>query len=188
MSNDLTKQSMLVFDIGNMDDALRVGEGIPSAHDTDTVYHPFFNGERWICDPDHPCEHFRRYGTPCRHIFIHRLEIPRRLGGVQETSIDAFVELLADPDSLNERYRDILTALYEIGMPSSDREIARRLGFGDPNRVRPRRFELADMTGKYFLRPLLVNTGKRICKVSGKMVYIWDFTEFGRMIVKDILK
>ena len=184
MSNVSTRQLELAFAPDDLGNALEIGEGVPSAHLTGTVFHPRFDGERWICD----CEHFRMYGTPCRHIFIRMAEHPIESVGVRDTSIDAFVELMNDVDSLNERYRDILRAIHERGKPSSDREIARWLGLGDPNSVRPRRNELADKKGKYFLKPLLKSIGKRECEVTGKTVYIWDFTEFGRMIVKDILK
>lgn len=49
--------------------------GVPSAHDPNKMYHPFFNGTEWVCDgPDGPCEHYRIYKTPCRHILQKKFE------------------------------------------------------------------------------------------------------------------
>lgn len=50
--------------------------------------------------------------------------------------------------------------------PGTDREIAARLGFTDPNKVRPRRFELADQ-GK------IIDHGKRPCNITGKTSTEW---------------
>ena len=43
--------------------------GIPSAHNSEVMYHPYYDGKRWVCDGENgPCQHFKIYGTPCRHI------------------------------------------------------------------------------------------------------------------------
>jgi hypothetical protein len=111
--------------------------GVPSARNPDKRFYPHFDGENWVCD----CEHYRIHKTQCRHILIKQLEQEpvRYKNGVRDTSIDAYIELLDDPDTLNERYQEILVALWKIGKPSTDREIARYLVRGDPNYVRPRR-------------------------------------------------
>jgi len=42
---------------------------VPSAHDPNKYYTPYKKNGRWYCDgPDGPCEHFKRWHTPCRHI------------------------------------------------------------------------------------------------------------------------
>ena len=59
---------------------LKMDEGVPSAHDPKVKYYPRFDGERWLCEgPNGPCEHFRRYGTPCRHIFQKKFENVKEL-------------------------------------------------------------------------------------------------------------
>lgn len=52
--------------------------------------------------------------------------------------------------------------------PGTDSEIMQRLGFKDPNKVRPRRKELFDME-------LLIKNDKRICKVTGELVTEWAY-------------
>lgn len=43
--------------------------GIPSAHETGKMFYPSMTRGQWICNsPDGPCEHYKRYKTPCRHI------------------------------------------------------------------------------------------------------------------------
>lgn len=49
----------------------------------------------------------------------------------------------------------------------TDQEIAKKLGFSDPNKVRPRRNELVKAG-------FLVNFGKKKCKITGKMAIFWD--------------
>lgn len=39
-------------------------QGIPSAHNTGTIFYPVIEHGQWICS----CEHFKTYKTPCRHI------------------------------------------------------------------------------------------------------------------------
>lgn len=45
-------------------------QGVPSAHDKNRLFYPHMKGGIWICD----CDHFRRYKTPCRHIFQKKYE------------------------------------------------------------------------------------------------------------------
>lgn len=50
--------------------------------------------------------------------------------------------------------------------PGTDSEIAKRLGFDDPNKVRPRRFELVE-------QGLIQEHGKRPCEVTGRKAIEW---------------
>lgn len=51
------------------DDAI----GVPSAHDTGKMFFPRVKDGKWICDSiDGPCEHYKRYKTPCRHILLKK--------------------------------------------------------------------------------------------------------------------
>ena len=163
--------------------------GVPSASRNGKMYYPYFDGKQWVCDsPTGPCEHFKYRGTDCRHILKKKLEQEYGYtGGVRTTSLNAYIELLSDPDSLNERYQEILVAFHERGKPSTDREIARHLVKGDPNFVRPRRFELADKTGKYFYKPLIELVSKRECEVTHKMVIVWGLTEVGRKLTQNYI-
>lgn len=45
---------------------------VSSAHDKTGVvrFHPSWDGKDWSCD----CEHYKRYGSDCRHILEKRLE------------------------------------------------------------------------------------------------------------------
>jgi len=132
----------------------------------------------WVCD----CPHFRFRHTPCRHILERLLELRGKPVGVRDTSLDAYLEIISDPGSLNERYQDILIAINDIGIPSSDYEIAEFLEFDDPNKVRPRRYELV----YNFYKPFLEEKGKRVCRKTGKMVFVWGLTRQGELLVNDL--
>lgn len=141
-------------------------------------YNTRFEGGRWVCD----CPHYRYRGTDCRHILQNLLELRGKVDGVRDTSLDAYLQIISDPDSLNDRYQDILTAISELGCPSSDREIADYLGFTDPNKVRPRRYDLVHK----FYKPFVEEKGRRIYKPTGKNVFIWGLTRQGELLVKDL--
>lgn len=164
----------------NLDD---VG-GVPSARDPNKMYHPVFDGVNWVCD----CEHYKFRHTPCRHILIRQAESKTEYkGGVRSTSLQAYLEIINDPDSLNEIYQDILVAIYNLGKPSTDREITRYLMFEDPNKVRPRRNDLANPA--HFYHPLVKETGKkRECDVTHKKAYVWELTEYGQKLVKNYIE
>jgi hypothetical protein len=99
-----------------------------------------------------------------------------KLKGVRDTSIISYHELLEHPDRLNETYRLILKMIKKMG-PLTDRELTQHLLLNDPNRIRPRRNELADSA--HFHPPLIAEDGKRVCKVSGKTAYAWKLTSEG---------
>ena len=134
----------------------------------------------WICS----CQHFRFRGTYCRHILQKLLDIRGKTDGVRDTSLDAYMEIISNPGSLNDRYQDILIALSDLGVPSSDYEIADELGFDDPNKVRPRRYELV----YNFYKPFLEEKGKRVCRKTGKTVFVWGLTRQGELLVGDLQK
>jgi len=151
--------------------------GVPSAHDPNKEFHPKFDGTNWVCD----CEHYKTYKTDCRHILVKQLQLKGQdVSGVRDTSIEAYLEIMADPQKLEDIYQDIMKALLKMDKPSTDREIARFLLFSDPNKVRPRRFELAD--SDRFFPTLIHEVGKRECDVTKKKAYVWELTEHGRKI------
>lgn len=50
-------------------------EGIPSAHETGKMFYPSMKDGRWVCNSESgPCDHYRRWGTPCRHIIQKQYE------------------------------------------------------------------------------------------------------------------
>ena len=134
----------------------------------------------WLCD----CPHFKFRGTYCRHILQKLLDLRGKTVGVRDSSLDAYMEIISDPGSLNERYQDILVAVSSMGVPCSDYEIADSLGFDDPNKVRPRRYELVYS----FYKPFLEEKGKRECRKTGKRVFVWGLTKQGSLLVDDIRK
>lgn len=105
------------------------------------------------------------------------------LKGVRDTSIKSYFELLEDPEQLNNTYGLILKMIRHMG-PLTDRELAQQMLENDPNRVRPRRNELADPN--HFLPPLLIEDCKRVCKISGKTAYAWKLTSEGQHIVERV--
>jgi hypothetical protein len=80
---------------------------------------------------------------------------------VRETSRESYRNM----PHLSEDQQSILVA-FNAYPDSTDMEIADRLGYADPNRVRPRRYELVELG-------FIINTGKRVCKVSKKKAMIW---------------
>ena len=163
-------------------------ESISSASVPGKKYIPRIENGEWICDgPDGPCEHFRYRHTDCRHILEAKLNVEHRPkeDGVRPTSLEAYIELINDPEMLNKRYQEILVALWEQGIPSTDREITTYLGREDPNYVRPRRNELADP--EHFYRPLVQEISKRECLISGKTAYAWFLTKEGDMLVESFI-
>jgi len=84
---------------------------------------------------------------------------------MRPTSLQAYGEL----PELGEMQRRVLNVIVEHAIKGehlTDREIARELGYGDPNKVRPRRFELMEMG-------LITEAGTRACRVSGRQALTW---------------
>ena len=134
----------------------------------------------WLCD----CPHFKYRGTYCRHILQKLLDVRGKVDGVRDTSLDAYMEIISDPCSLNERYQDILIAIDGIGFPSTAYEVATYLGFDDPNKTRPRIHELVNN----YYKPFLEEKGKRECHKTGKRVFVWGLTKQGKLLVSDLQK
>jgi len=85
---------------------------------------------------------------------------------VQQTSILAFEEELPN---LGDRQREVLTAILLLnrqGIHPTDREIARFLQYADPNKIRPRRYELEEAE-------LIMEAGHKTCTVTGKTAKSW---------------
>ena len=143
-------------------------------------YNTRIENGNWVCD----CLHFKYRGTYCRHILQKLLDLRGKVDGVRDTSLESYISIINDPSSLNERYQDILVAVSSLGVPSSDYEIAGHMGFDDPNKVRPRRYELA----YEFYKPFLEEKGKRICRKTGKTVFVWGLTKQGELLVDDLRK
>ncbi len=86
---------------------------------------------------------------------------------VQDTSRLSYGEI--KQAGLGEAQSRVLKAIKYftvLGAPATDRERARFLGLGDPNKVRPRRFELVSLG-------LVEEAPKRMCYVSGKLALTW---------------
>jgi len=84
---------------------------------------------------------------------------------MRDTSLLAYHAL----DDLSERQVKVLDAIRQMNSRSkypTDREVAKYLGFADPNKVRPRRNDLARL-GKVEIH------GKRECGVTGRLALTW---------------
>lgn len=84
---------------------------------------------------------------------------------MRQTSLLAWNEIRANKLYLTQSYKEILRCLEKCGA-FSDYEIAKYLGYHDPNKVRPRRNEL--MRAK-----IIIKKGVRTCSVSQKTVTVW---------------
>lgn len=85
---------------------------------------------------------------------------------IRQTSILAYYAL--NYEELSQIYREILSCLKESdGM--TDMEICQKLGYSDPNKVRPRSNELMKLN-------LIWDYGKRHCSITGKLVHYWGIT------------
>jgi hypothetical protein len=85
---------------------------------------------------------------------------------MRQTSLESYDDIIK---KLGERQRIVYNAIIELANTvafPTDREIAKSLGKGDPNFVRPRRFELMKLG-------LIVEAGKRPCLVSKKKALTW---------------
>jgi len=88
---------------------------------------------------------------------------------VQQTSLLSYFEELPD---LGRRQREVLRAillLNQQGINPTDREIAKFLQYADPNKVRPRRYELAEVG-------LIIEAGDKVCTVTHKTAKSWAVT------------
>jgi len=87
---------------------------------------------------------------------------------MRDTSLLAYHSL----DDLGERQLKVFNAIRQMnsrGRYPTDREVAKFLGYADPNKVRPRRNDLARVG-------MVVPYEKRKCKVSDKLAWTWRAT------------
>lgn len=89
---------------------------------------------------------------------------------VRDTSIITYNDLRAK-GKIGEGQQKVFNALLKLEN-ATDQEIAAHLGFKDPNKARPRRFELWDMG-------LLDEAEKRYCRVSGRLAQTWEIRAEG---------
>ena len=80
----------------------------------------------------------------------------------RETSLQAYREL---QPKLGDREQTVLIG-FNAYPNSTDLEIADKLGFKDPNRIRPRRNKLVKLG-------LIVDAGRRECSISHMTAHIW---------------
>jgi len=85
---------------------------------------------------------------------------------MRDTSLKAYRQLT----DLGVKQREVYFVIKHASVPVTDREITVALGYGDPNKVRPRRFELAR-------QGWIVEAGRRRCSVSGKLAITWRAVE-----------
>ena len=83
---------------------------------------------------------------------------------MRETSLEAYCDI--ELGEMQRRVFDIIVERTMMGHPPTDREIAKELGFSDPNKVRPRRHELMESG-------LIAEAGIRVCTVSRRRALTW---------------
>ncbi|MBC8223460.1 hypothetical protein H8E65_02655 [Candidatus Bathyarchaeota archaeon] len=89
---------------------------------------------------------------------------------MRETSLEAYTLLL---EGLSPKQLEVYYAIIELnesGLFPTDQEITKHLGYDDPNKVRPRRYELMKDA-------LIVEAGKRVCRITGEKVLTWKVSE-----------
>lgn len=94
----------------------------------------------------------------------------RRSQNMQPTSLEAYryIKHKAIP-TIGDRQQLVLDVIRASKVPLTDLEIANKLRFGDPNHVRPRRYELVEMG-------VIEKAGKRPCTISGRKAFTWRIT------------
>jgi len=88
---------------------------------------------------------------------------------VRKTSLQAWLEIPALGRMQLIVYKCILEHS-RTGFYLTDRELAKELGFSDPNNIRPRRYELMKMG-------VIVEAGKRPCSISHRIALTWRVIE-----------
>ena len=88
---------------------------------------------------------------------------------VQETGLKAYKELNDNGEVTTRCFKTLETlSLFPDGL--TDMELSKKMGFSDPNKVRPRRNELVK-------RGLVFESGKRACNVTGRLAVVWRCTD-----------
>ena len=98
---------------------------------------------------------------------------------VRDTSVEAYREILSE---ISKRHKEYILTLLDIGEKSTDFEVSVHAMHGDPNYFRPRRYELAGFGNTPEHPAIVKECGKRQCKITGRTVYTWYFTEYGLKI------
>jgi hypothetical protein len=81
---------------------------------------------------------------------------------MRDTSLLAYQDL---KPKLGDKQQSVLILIH-AHPDCTDLELTYKMGYTDPNKVRPRRKELLDYG-------LIVESGKRRCSVSGKLALTW---------------
>lgn len=81
------------------------------------------------------------------------------------TSLDAYLQVPQLSETQQQVYDNILEN-NTMNLYPTDREIAKELGYSDPNKVRPRRYELMEAG-------IITEAGKRKCSVSKRTALTW---------------
>ena len=85
---------------------------------------------------------------------------------MRDTSLEAYSPLkLGDLGKMHEEVLREIIELNLMGQYPTDREVAKNLGYSDPNRVRPRRHEL--------WRDGYVVEGRRPCSITRISAHTW---------------
>ena len=81
---------------------------------------------------------------------------------IRSTSLESYSDIKPE---LGDRQKIVLEVIKILGCPT-DLEIAKYLGYKDPNKIRPRRNELLK-SGH------IIECEKRECSISHRTVYSW---------------
>lgn len=112
------------------------------------------------------------------------MQISHRSHDMQLTSLLCYFPSFSEQE-FNQKFRQKIkhdiVELLQKHENLTDREIANVLGYDDPNKIRPRRNELANplidkKTKRKIREEILVEDEKRICTVSGKLSIAWKIS------------
>lgn len=96
------------------------------------------------------------------------IEAPYYGNGIKETSIKTYQEIL--DEGIVSKNQELVFKFIRNHGGLTDMEIAKELGFPDPNVVRPRRKELLDIG-------LIISNGKRKCEITNRESLTWIVPE-----------
>lgn len=99
---------------------------------------------------------------------------------MRSTSLKAYDDF--DESELAHRQLQVLNAIRELnnqGRNPTDWEITEHLGFKDPNKVRPRRYDLME-------KGYIVEHEKRTCTVTGKTSLTWKLSPQYQNHIKEV--
>lgn len=86
---------------------------------------------------------------------------------IQQTSILSYLEQ-KDSNTLGFDQDQVLQAIVELG-EATDREITSYLDYADPNKVRPRRYELVQLG-------LVQEVDRRKCSITNRQSIVWGLS------------